>query len=1007
MGDLLAGLDADWVLRARDEHAAELAGCLGALAERAQGAGDLARAIAWARRRLEVEPLSESAHRELVRLLAAAGDRAAALAAVDAFAARLRRELGLPPSPETRALVEEIRRSSPRPASVHAALPAPLVRTVRPVGREDALRRLSAAWEDARSGVLRLALVTGEPGIGKTTLVGEFCRRAHAAGAAILYGRCDEEPLLPHQPFVEALERHLSSLPAPEREAWLAARGGALGRLLPGMGIPGTDEGGPAERYVAFEALRALVEQTAAARPLVLVLDDLHWADAGTLRLLRHLARMAGGARALLALCAREAELNAAAAAAIADLRRDGPLLTLALAGLDDEAVGALVAARRGGADPEAARRLRAQTGGNPFFLDELLRDGDQRPDARPPPGVREVVGRRVARLGTATQDVLALAAVAGLEFDVGDLALAAGRGPGEVLEALDDAAASGLVAATRPAHGYAFSHALVAEALLAGLPPARRARLHLAVADALERRHPAGAGRHAVEIARHLQAAGPLAAPERIVVWEAAAARQAAAALAYEEAASHYEAALAALPHPGAPERVELLLGLGGAHDRAGHRSAARDAFRGAAELARAAGDGRLLAQAALGHGGLGITIAAADPAVVDLLEQALALVPRDARGLRVRLRTRLAVELFYDDPRRAAALSADALAEAREDPDPGTLAAALNGRRVVLWSPAHADERLAVAAEMVALAEAAGDREPLLQARNWRILDLLELGRVSEAAAEIDAYAEHADALGLPHYRWYVPLWRAGLALLGGRWEEAAVRGEEALALGEQADDPNAPLLVRLQRQCGLEAQRRYADMDRAWIEQMASSSPAGNAWATWLAEIDAHTGETARAHRLVSELTRDRCAALPLDANWHALCDLAEAAATLGDREAAAGLHARLAPHARLFPVVARAVACYGSAEYYLGRLAATLGRHDEAERRLQAALEHNDRIGALPRAALCLVHLADALKRARRRRTRPRRPRPGGRPRRGARHARAGRHRNPRISRPPLN
>jgi tetratricopeptide (TPR) repeat protein len=143
------------------------------------------------------------------------------------------------------------------------------------------------------------------------------------------------------------------------------------------------------------------------------------------------------------------------------------------------------------------------------------------------------------------------------------------------------------------------------------------------------------------------------------------------------------------------------------------------------------------------------------------------------------------------------------------------------------------------------------------------------------------------------------------------------------------------------------------------------MASFSPAGNAWATWLAEIDAHTGETARAHRHVSELTRDRCAALPLDANWHALCDLAEAAATLGDRQAAAGLHARLAPHGRLFPVVARAVACYGSAEYYLGRLAATLGRHDEAERRLQAALEHNDRIGALPRAALCLVHLADAL------------------------------------------
>jgi tetratricopeptide (TPR) repeat protein len=234
-----------------------------------------------------------------------------------------------------------------------------------------------------------------------------------------------------------------------------------------------------------------------------------------------------------------------------------------------------------------------------------------------------------------------------------------------------------------------------------------------------------------------------------------------------------------------------------------------------------------------------------------------------------------------------------------------------------------------------------------------------------VSEVAGEIDAYAEQADALGLPHYRWYAPLWRAGLAILAGRWHEVAVHGEEALALGELADDPNAPLLVRLQHGCALAAQRRYADMDRSWVDHLARSSPVGRAWAVWLAEIDAHTGQSASARRLVAELTRDGCAALPLDANWHALCDLAETASTLGDRKAAEALHARLAPHAHLFPVVARAVACYGSADYYVGRLAATLGRHDEAERRLRTALEHNDRIGAGPRAALCLLHLAEVL------------------------------------------
>ena len=264
-----------------------------------------------------------------------------------------------------------------------------------------------------------------------------------------------------------------------------------------------------------------------------------------------------------------------------------------------------------------------------------------------------------------------------------------------------------------------------------------------------------------------------------------------------------------------------------------------------------------------------------------------------------------------------------------------------------------------------MIAAADAAGDREAVLQGRNWRVVDLLELGRVREAAAEIDAYEALADAVGLPHFRWYVPLWRATLALLAGRWADARELGERALALGRQADDPNAPLFVGIQRHHGLYAQRRVDEIDRARIVEGAAASPAATEWLVNLALLDAETGATEEARRLVGKLGRDSGRALAMDANWHGACVLADAAVLVGDREAGAALYALLEPHAPLFPVIARAVGCLGSAEYYVGRLAGLLGRHDEATARLRRAVAENDRAGAGPDAAAALLRLGETL------------------------------------------
>ena len=290
----------------------------------------------------------------------------------------------------------------------------------------------------------------------------------------------------------------------------------------------------------------------------------------------------------------------------------------------------------------------------------------------------------------------------------------------------------------------------------------------------------------------------GALAGGERLATWELAAAREAGAALAHADAAAHYEAALAGARQPD-PERGELLLALGHAHDRAGRREQARAAFAEAAELARAADDRTCSPARRSAMAGWRSSSPPPTRPPSRLLEEALAAAPAGDPATSARLLARLSIELYYSDPARARELSALAVERARSADDAAALAAALNAQRVALWSPHHADERLAVAGEMVAAAEAAGDREAVLQGRNWRVVDLLELGRVREAAAEIDAYEALADAVALPHFRWYVPLWRATLALLAGRWDEAARAGGAGARARTPGRRPERPPLRR----------------------------------------------------------------------------------------------------------------------------------------------------------------------------------------------------------------
>ena len=660
-GELLAGFDGDWALRARDEHAAELAGVLGALAARAEDAGDLPAAVAWARRRLEVEPLAEAAHRELIRLLALDGDRPAALAAARAMSERLRSELGIPPSAATRALVEDVRRGRiARPRRRRGERPSAAGRPGRRRAARGPRARAGAAGAGVGGrGVGRAALrrsSPASPGSARPRSPASSRGARTRGGGAVLLGRCDEHALVPFQPWIEALERLLDALPAADADHWLTAHDGALARLLPARSAAQAAGG---RRRASATSRSSWCARCSTTSPRAGRSCSCSTTCTGPTRTRSRCCATSRGprprARLLVLLCARPTELEPAVAATLAELRREGPLVAGRPRGPRRRRGGRAARAAHRPTDRGAARRYRARSGGNPFFLDELLREAQEAGGDvdGPPAGVRDVIARRLARLG----DADAPRARGGRRLrrsSSTSTTLARVRGPAGRRGARGARRRRrGRARRARPSRRgrYAFAHALVAETIVAALPASRRARLHLR-----DRRRPRrsprrrrGGRRRGRPAPARRRGAGRRASAWRR--WELAAAREATAALAHAEAAAHYEAALAA--RPGAADRAASSCSRWATPTTApGGADQARAAFAEAAELARAAGDPALLARAALGHGGTAVVIAAADPTAVGLLEEALAAAPAGDPATSARLLARLSVELYYADP-------------------------------------------------------------------------------------------------------------------------------------------------------------------------------------------------------------------------------------------------------------------------------------------------------------------------------------------------------------------
>jgi DNA-binding SARP family transcriptional activator len=928
-GELLADLDDDWVLRARDRHRDR---CGQALAAMAEAAGEPSEAVAWARRRAELDPFDEAAHRELMTALDAAGERASALAVYDRLRARMRRELGLAPGAATRDLARALRSDSSSPSEQPPLPPRlrPDRRRSRFVGRSAALARLAAAWATASKGAPGFVVVAGEPGVGKSRLAAEFAAEAHAAGATVLAAR-SSSPDRPYAALAEALGSDV------------------LRASEPSDADPG------AARMRRNDELADALEHAAAGRPLLLVLDDLQWADRATLDFVSSLAGRSAPTRLLVVGTARPR----AAAALVEEL----DATRIELAGLTVAETEELLASRNEQLDAEALVR---RTGGNPFLLEALLEAGDRR---ELPADAAELVAARVESLGEPVRRLLEAAAIVGQEFDTRLVAAVAGQALDEALDALDSAAAARLVAhGTGGAARSGFAHALVREALATALSPAGRARLHARTVEALEAQIETGSDEALVAAAWHAIAAAPLLDEDRIAMLAERAAASQSSATAPADAARLLVAAAEILRNPLLLARVRCALGE--ALLRADQRDEARETLEAVSAAARRLGDGALLARAALGLAGPAVTILTVDRERVALLQEALATLPESEHGLRSRVQSRLAIELAYDrDADRRERLSSDAVRAARESGHSSSIAAALGARHVVLWGPDHTVERLALADEMLAEARRAGDTILELQARTWRIVDLDELGDGPSLEAELDAYADTAARARLLSYAWYVPAWRCARSYIAGRTAQADELRRRAVELGRRAGDANVDFARLLHWAISL-ADDRLEDLDVDWHRERIRVSPAGWAYRAMYAWFLAATGHDAEArHELATQRASDAPRSWPRDTNWlSAMKELSEAAVLLDERSLGAELETLLEPFGDRIATSTRSLLSLGSVAGALGRLAELRGDTRLAADRYAAAIEREERAGALVWATHHRLRLAEALRAA---------------------------------------
>ncbi|HUF32418.1 MAG TPA: AAA family ATPase [Acidimicrobiales bacterium] len=846
------------------------------------------------------------------------------------------------------------------------------------VGRDAELDELLGAWKQAAAGERRTLLLAGEPGVGKTRLVGELARAAHAEGASVLWGRCDEEVAAAYQPFEEAL-RHA---PGTELGAPLGkARRSDLARLLPELGeapvIDATGVGADpeGERLRLFDAVGQMLVDVTAHRPVVLVLDDVHWGAAPALLLLRHLVRDPRPAAVLVVATYRDTDLDRThpLAGVLADLRRAPGVVRLSLTGLTVEGTAAYLDAAAGEAlgerGAELAEAIHRETEGNPFFVEHVLHHlvevgalaqvgGTWTATGAVaamgiPEGVREVVGRRLSRLSDAANRALATAAVVGREFDLETLEAVPDAGePDHLLDAVEEAVAARLVDESGPAGRFVFSHSLVRQTLLAELTAARQARLHRRVGEALAARP----GVPPALVAHHLCAGITAESAKLAISWAMQAMDESWLHLAFEEGTAIGQRAMAALElvdDPSPALRADVLRGLATAAQYAGDVDRAKAIADEAIALAREAGDAPSLSRAVLIRASWA-QAGVPDPVVGDLLTEAIEALGSDERLLRATLLSARA--LYRAVNQNLGAVAAADAAEAVEmlsdaAPPDDVLSAVFVHASVLQGTPGLAAQR-AVLDHMLEVERRAPEAVQVFNAFPRSRIEVVLAVQAGDRAAADQAVADCLDVAGRPGVgrlpKTMTAMWQAMLALAEGRFDDAEERA--AVLLEMAPHDVNfqnswAGLAFRI----GLE--RGQAAGLVPIVRDAVAGTPDLVALQTLLARALVASGEHDEARGLLRWLTAGGLAAVPRDLLFSAsLVDLTDTCALLGDRSAAAELHPLLLPYSGQLQVMAWGVHCLGAVDRYLAMTELLLGELDAADARFAAALELEESFGA---------------------------------------------------------
>jgi DNA-binding SARP family transcriptional activator len=858
------------------------------------------------------------------------------------------------------------------------SLPVPLAQAAaRDIyGREQELDRLRGSWRQVVDGEQRIVLVSGDAGIGKTRFAAAVAEEAAAEGL-VLYGRCDEAAGLPFEPFVDALTAFVDRCPGMELEMMLGRHAGELSRLVPALqrrlpGLPEPLQSSPeTERHRLFEAVAAWLSAVSIRQPVLLVLDDLHWADRPTLLLLAQLASVDEASRALILGTFRDSEMGPGHPLpdVLADLRREPCVERMGLEGLQVDAVVDMLGHVGGDENirPDLAATIHAQTGGNPFFVVELLRHlresgwhDDRAPEGAAelgiPAGVREVLRRRVGRLQAATRELLEVAAVIGMDSDVALLQAVTGLGDDELDAATVDALATRLLE-QRPgrALGYRFAHALGRDALYDEIPAGRRARLHRQVGLALERSHHGHLGPVLPELAHHFHAAAlDIDDVTKAVDYALRAGDQAFERVAPDLAVTLYGRSVALLDSHGmggeCEDRRELLIRLGEAQRAAGHPGY-RATLLDAVEAARRYDDAPRLARAAVANSrGFWSASGEMDTERVRALEDALAAVGSEPTPLRTQLLATLAAELVFsaEQPRRFA-LSEEAVRDARASDDRRLLAHVLSMHPMTMWAPGRLDVRLAASAEGRALALELGDPEQLARIELWccavASMEAPDLEEVDRSLAAASALAEE---LQNPRLRWGAAVFGASRALIAGRLDDAEAQATAALGYGQDAGEPDAMVIFAGQLWFIRYEQGRLDELTDV-VAAVVRDVPGLPAWKYMLAVSYCETGREDEAREAWADLKRNDFADLPDDATGLLSMTAASMiAAHLEDADAASRLRPHLEPHRSRVMTVG--TGSLGIGAHFLGLVERTVGRLHDAEVLFEEAAEVHARLSA---------------------------------------------------------